>query len=62
MAFYIYGVSNGGSDMALHQKSITDTILKFKGHITIIAIAHRLSTLAECDYKIDFKDGLANRL
>lgn len=44
------------------EKSITDTILKFKGHITIIAIAHRLSTLAECDYKIDFKDGLANRL
>lgn len=41
------------------EKSITDTILKLKGQITIIAIAHRLSTLAECDYKIEFKDGQA---
>ena len=39
------------------EKSITDTILKFKGQITIIAIAHRLSTLAECDYKIEFAEG-----
>ena len=44
------------------EKSITDTILKFKGQITIIAIAHRLSTLAECDYKIDFQDGLAKKI
>ena len=44
------------------EKSITDTILKFKGEITIIAIAHRLSTLAECDYKIDFQDGLAKKI
>lgn len=41
------------------EKSITDTILKLKGQITIIAIAHRLSTLAECDYKIGFADGQA---
>ena len=41
------------------EKTITDTILKFKGKITIIAIAHRLSTLAECDYKIEFADGQA---
>ncbi len=41
------------------EKSITDTILKLKGQITIIAIAHRLSTLAECDYKIEFADGKA---
>lgn len=41
------------------EKSITDTILKLKGQITIIAIAHRLSTLAECDYKIEFADGQA---
>lgn len=44
------------------EKSITDTILKFKGQVTIIAIAHRLSTLAECDYKIDFQNGLAKRI
>ena len=41
------------------EKSITDTILKLKGQITIIAIAHRLSTLAECDYKIEFANGQA---
>ena len=44
------------------EKSITDTILKLKGQITIIAIAHRLSTLAECDYKIEFADGKATVL
>lgn len=44
------------------EKSITDTILKFKGQVTIIAIAHRLSTLAECDYKIEFHDGIAQRI
>ena len=44
------------------EKSITDTILKLKGQITIIAIAHRLSTLAECDYKIEFVDGKATVL
>ena len=44
------------------EKSITDTILKLKGQITIIAIAHRLSTLAECDYKIEFADGEATVL
>lgn len=44
------------------EKSITDTILKLKGQITIIAIAHRLSTLAECDYKIEFAEGKATVL
>lgn len=44
------------------EKSITDTILKLKGKITIIAIAHRLSTLDECDYKIEFHDGQARRI
>ena len=44
------------------EKSITDTILKLKGQITIIAIAHRLSTLAECDYKIEFAEGRATVL
>lgn len=37
------------------EKSITDTILKLKGKITIIAIAHRLTTLQACDFKIDFE-------
>lgn len=39
------------------EKSITDTILKFKGQITIIAIAHRVSTLENCDFKIEFNQG-----
>ena len=39
------------------EKSITDTILKFKGKITIVAIAHRVSTLESCDFKVMFEDG-----
>lgn len=39
------------------EKSITGTILKLKGKITIIAIAHRTSTLEECDFKVKFEDG-----
>ena len=41
------------------EKSITDTILKFKGKLTIIAVAHRLSTLADCDFKVRFENGQA---
>lgn len=41
------------------EKNITDTILKLKGKITIIAIAHRLSTLEQCDFKIKFENGKA---
>lgn len=41
------------------EKSITDTILKLKGKITIIAIAHRISTLEQCDFRIKFEDGKA---
>lgn len=41
------------------EKSITDTILKLKGQITIIAIAHRVTTLAECDFKVKFEEGRA---
>lgn len=41
------------------EKSITDTILKLKGQITIIAVAHRLTTLAQCDFKIKFENGKA---
>lgn len=39
------------------EKAITETVLKLKGQITIIAIAHRLSTLEQCDYKIEFNAG-----
>lgn len=37
------------------ETSITETILKLKGQITIISIAHRLSTLKDCDFKIHFE-------
>jgi ATP-binding cassette, subfamily B, bacterial PglK len=39
------------------EKSITQTILKLKGFITIISIAHRLSTLEKCDFKMKFENG-----
>lgn len=39
------------------EKAITETVLKLKGQITILSIAHRLSTLEECDYKIEFNAG-----
>ena len=41
------------------EKQITETILKLKGAITIISIAHRLSTLEHCDFKIKFDSGNA---
>lgn len=41
------------------EKSITDTILKLKEQITIIAVAHRLTTLAQCDFKVKFENGKA---
>lgn len=41
------------------EKAITETIKKLKGTITIIAIAHRLSTLEKCDFKIKFENGHA---
>lgn len=44
------------------EKSITDTILRFKGQITIVAIAHRVSTLKECDFKVLFENGTARVL
>lgn len=44
------------------EKSITDTILKLKGKITIIAIAHRTSTLEQCDFKVKFENGKAEIL
>lgn len=44
------------------EKSITDTILKLKGKITIIAIAHRTTTLEQCDFKVKFENGKAEIL
>lgn len=41
------------------EKSITDTILKLKRQITIIAVAHRLTTLEQCDFKVKFENGKA---
>ena len=39
------------------EKSITETILKLKGQITILSIAHRVSTLKQCDFKVCFEQG-----
>lgn len=44
------------------EKSITDTILKLKGSVTIISIAHRTSMLEQCDFKIKFGGGAAERM
>lgn len=44
------------------EESITHTILKLKGAITILSIAHRVSTLAECDFKVQFAAGEATVL
>lgn len=41
------------------ERGITDTILKLKGRITILSIAHRISTLTECDFKVRFENGTA---
>ncbi|CAK7050764.1 ABC transporter ATP-binding protein [Phascolarctobacterium sp.] len=38
------------------EKNITETILRLKGLVTIITIAHRISTLEQCDFKIVFND------
>lgn len=44
------------------ERQITNTILKLKGQITIISIAHRLTTLENCDFKIKFENGSAEIL
>jgi ABC-type multidrug transport system fused ATPase/permease subunit len=41
------------------ENAITETLLKLKGRITIIAIAHRLSTLDDCNFKVEFSQGRA---
>jgi ABC-type bacteriocin/lantibiotic exporter with double-glycine peptidase domain len=44
------------------EKSIVKSILKFKSNKTIIMIAHRHSTLTECDMVIEFKESKIHRL
>ena len=44
------------------EKSITSTILKLKRMMTIISIAHRLTTLEQCDYQVKFENGNASIL
>lgn len=44
------------------EKCIMKTILRLKGEITIIAIAHRLSTLEECDFKLEVKEGCVYKI
>ncbi len=44
------------------EKNIMDTIFKLRGQITIISVAHRLSTLEGCDFKVEFVNGEANVL
>ena len=41
------------------EQNIMDTVLKLKGEITIIAVAHRLSTLEKCDFKVRIAAGKA---
>ncbi len=41
----------------LNEKAIQDTIYALKGRITIILIAHRLSTVSECDRIVCLKAG-----
>lgn len=43
------------------EKSIVNSILKFRNNKTIIMIAHRHSTLSECDILLKFKDGKINQ-
>lgn len=44
---------------SMTEKSIMNTILKLKGKITIIAIAHRVTTLSNCDFRVRFENGKA---
>lgn len=41
------------------ENEIMKTVLKLKGNITIIAIAHRVNTLGECDFKLECNNGNA---
>ena len=41
------------------ESAIMATLEKLKGQITMVAIAHRLSTLDNCDFKVNFMGGSA---
>ena len=41
------------------ESAIMATLGRLKGQITMVAIAHRLSTLDNCDFKVNFVDGSA---
>jgi ABC-type multidrug transport system fused ATPase/permease subunit len=41
------------------ESAIMATLGRLKGQITMVAIAHRLSTLDNCDFKVNFEDGSA---
>lgn len=41
------------------EQNITNTILNLRGHLTIIAVAHRTSTLESCDLRVHFSEGRA---
>lgn len=39
------------------EKFVIDSILKSKSNLTILMVAHRLTTLKNCDFVLEFKDG-----
>ena len=44
------------------EKEVMNSINKLKGNKTMIIVAHRLTTLSNCDKIIELKDGLINRI
>lgn len=44
------------------EKAIVDTLLKLRGKITIISVAHRASTLENCDYKFCVAQGAITKI
>jgi ABC-type multidrug transport system fused ATPase/permease subunit len=42
---------------SITENDINDAILSLKGRITIVVIAHRLSTVARCDELLVFENG-----
>lgn len=43
------------------EKAIMEAIINLKGYKTLIIIAHRLTTIKDCDYLYEIKDGKAER-
>tara|TARA_B100000768_G_C11280829_1_gene378503 strand:+ start:180 stop:1895 length:1716 start_codon:yes stop_codon:yes gene_type:complete len=57
--FLVFDEGTSALDVAT-EKSIINTILKFKNNKTIIMIAHRHSTLSECDMILEFNESKMN--